>query len=378
MDTFLKNAYDMLYLTACGLGGITPEADRIERMDYDGLYRLCSFHNLSAIVCTPLEKSGIHHREFSESKAKAIRKNMLLDAERAEILAYMEKEGIWHMPLKGVILKDIYPSLGMRQMSDNDILFDEGFRQTMRDYMTARGYTVKSYGKGNHDEYHKPPVYNFELHTALFNHTADKKWTEYYSDVKSRLVKDDDNGYGYHFTREDFYIYMIMHEYKHFSGGGTGLRSLCDSYLYNKKYGDILDREHISSVLKALGADDFEMKSRMLGEKVLSSAALPSLTDDERSLLEYYLTSGTYGTSGRANMNRIERYRSEKGTTSRAGYFFRRIFPDMNFYKSFYPVCYKYKVLIPFAWTFRLVRGVTVRNRKLKDELRAVKESGLK
>ena len=28
--------------------------------------------------------------------------------------------------------------------------------------------------------------------------------------------------YGYHFSDEDFYLYMLAHEYKHFSGSGTG------------------------------------------------------------------------------------------------------------------------------------------------------------
>ena len=28
---------------------------------------------------------------------------------------------------------------------------------------------------------------------------------------------------------------MIVHEYKHYSGGGTGLRSLLDTYVYLRK-----------------------------------------------------------------------------------------------------------------------------------------------
>ena len=49
-----------------------------------------------------------------------------------------------------------------------------------------------------------------------------KRMTEYYQDVKSHLILDEGSRYGYHFSDEDFYLYMLAHEYKHFSGSGTG------------------------------------------------------------------------------------------------------------------------------------------------------------
>ncbi len=378
MDDFLKSAYDMLYLTVCGLNGKVPEKSRIESLDLEKLFKACQFHSLTSIVGTALESCGVNNSSFSEAKAKAVRKNILLDAERGKILGFMEKNGIWYMPLKGVILKDLYPKLGMRQMSDNDILFDGNFRRELYDFMTENGYTAEIYGKGNHDEYLKSPVYNFELHTALFNSKERPLYAEYYADVKNRLVKDSGNSFGYHFTREDFYIYIIMHEYKHYTSGGTGLRSLADCYIYNKKYGDILDREYISAELKKLEAAEFEEKSRILCEKVFGSPVLPELSGDELKMLEYHLTSGAYGTTDRYYDNKIERFQNENSTASKSKYLMRRIFPDMAFYKTYYPTCFKFKVLIPFAWFFRLVRGVTVRNKKLRTELEAVAKSELK
>lgn len=44
------------------------------------------------------------------------------------------------MPLKGVILKELYPKIGMRQMSDNDILFDETYRKDVVRFMKNKGY----------------------------------------------------------------------------------------------------------------------------------------------------------------------------------------------------------------------------------------------
>ena len=76
----------------------------------------------------------------------------------------MDSEHIWYLPLKGIILKDYYPSVGMRQMSDNDILFDADAWERVEKHMLSEGYETESVGKGNHDVYQKAPVYNFEMH----------------------------------------------------------------------------------------------------------------------------------------------------------------------------------------------------------------------
>lgn len=60
-----------------------------------------------------------------------------------------------YLPLKGIIMKDYYPSVGMRQMSDNDILFDADAWERMEKHMISGGYKAEYVGKGNHDVYHK-------------------------------------------------------------------------------------------------------------------------------------------------------------------------------------------------------------------------------
>ena len=135
-------AYDMLYLTACAVNGIKPEKNIIKAMDMDKLFEICQFHSLTSIVCMALESTGIKpSHKWIETKAKAIRKVMLHDVERQNIISFMEENGIWYMPLKGVILKELYPKSGMRQMTDNDILYDETYQHELRNFMVGRGYS---------------------------------------------------------------------------------------------------------------------------------------------------------------------------------------------------------------------------------------------
>lgn len=96
---------------------------------------------------------------------------MLLDSEREKIFSLFEKGGIWYLPLKGVILKEMYHVYGMRQMADNDILFDSTYRKEVKDIFLSLGYEMESYNKGNHDVYLKAPIYNYEMHVSLFDKT---------------------------------------------------------------------------------------------------------------------------------------------------------------------------------------------------------------
>ncbi|MGN0600694.1 MAG: nucleotidyltransferase family protein [Oscillospiraceae bacterium] len=376
-DSEMKtSAYDMLYLSTCAIRGRSPDRERIQQMNDDDLYAICRFHSLTALVACALESAGITLSDkWREVKAKAIRKNILLDTERAKILEYFEQNGIWYIPLKGIIIKDMYPKAGMRQMADNDILYDRSFQKQVKDYMESNGYKTESVGKGNHDTYHKPPVYNFEMHTQLYSEQADKTIHDYYANVKKRLIKDNDNDYGYHFTDEDFYIFMTVHEYKHYSGGGTGLRSLLDCFVYVRAKGNGLDWDYISRELEKLGLKDFECSSRELCMKVFSGTELPAMSENERDMLEYYLLSGTYGTEKNHVENNMKKFSEKTGSKSKFRYIMRRIFPELEVYKEHYPFFYKHRILLPIGWLYRFFKGIVLNGRKIINELKIVAEN---
>lgn len=369
-----KTAYDMLYLTACAVNEIKPDRDRIVNMDLAELYRMCQFHSLTAAVCTALENAGISDKKFQEAKSKAIRKNILLDAERKKIFEFMEENGIWYMPLKGIILKDLYPGIGMRQMADNDILYDRNFQKQLKAFMVQNGYKAESVGKTHHDEYLKEPVYNFEMHTNIYDE-AYKNFADYYSGIKSRLLKDKDNGFGYHLADEDFYIYITAHEYKHYMLGGTGLRSLVDCYVYIHNKGDKLDWDYIKNELSLLEINEFEQESREICLKIFSPSGYSDLSEHEREMLEYYLFSGTYGTMQNLVNNKMEKFREETGSMSKFRYVWSRIFPPLECYRLYYPFFYRHKLLLPIGWTYRAFRGLLFRRKRFKAEMNIVKQT---
>ena len=374
-----QTAYDMIYLVSCGVNQRKPDTARLADMNVEDLFHISRFHYLEALVGTVLKNAGVSlPKEWSETISKAMRKNILFDAERTKLLGFMESQGIWYLPLKGIVLKDFYPGIGMRQMSDNDILFDADFADKLCEYMKGQGYEAESVGLGNHDVYKKPPVYNFEMHRSLHSSTTNEQWAAYYEKVKERLVKDEGNDFSYHFTDEDFYIYMITHEYKHYKGGGTGLRSLTDVYVYLKKKESSLDFAYIQRECEKLGITDFERQGRILCKRIFDERSdKATLAEWEQEMLTYYLTSGVYGTTDRMYENKIRKYQEKTGNTSKLRYMWNRLFPPMETYRLYYPFFYKHKWLLPIGWLYRTIRVFVdgKRRRKLRSEMKAVRKA---
>lgn len=370
-----RTFYDLIYLCSCGANGIKPDEEKVGEMDLEQLYKTAKFHSLTAISAMALESAGVKDQKFCQAKEKSIRKNMLLDIEREKLCAYLEKNRIWYMPLKGSILKDFYPGYGMRQMADQDILFDSHGRAFVKEYFESNHYDVISYDKNNHDVYEKPPVLNFEMHTSLFYKAHDERWQEYYKNIKTRLIKDDDNNYGYHFSDEDFYVYITTHEYKHYSGSGTGLRSLLDCYVYLQNKSDSLDWNYIETECGKLGISDFEKQSRELAVKTFATSANTELSEIDRQMLEYYLMSGTYGTLERAVRVRRKKYADKTGKTSNLSYVMSRLFPGREWYEAYEPFYNRHPYFKPFFVVYRLFRGVFFRRKVISSELKVMRKA---
>ena len=113
------------------------------------------------------------------------------------------------------------------------------------------------------------------MHRSLFS-TRTPRLNEYYKGMKD-LSKP-----------EDQYLYLVAHEFKHYSTGGNGLRSLLDTYLFLKK--ETLDWEYVEEEAGKLGIRGFEKNNRRLAAPLFQSGAV---TDEK--MLSYILNSSAYG-----------------------------------------------------------------------------------
>lgn len=348
----------------------TPSLERLSAINLKNLNEAAHKHMLAAMVGAILRDAGIHSALFNKDVLKAQRKSIVLNHEMQQVIDQLETKGIWYMPLKGAVLKQYYPRIYTREMADVDILFDANQHIAVNEIMKALGFQVKTYGEKNDDEYIKPPLSNFEMHRHLFQDTSGALY-EYYKDVHGRLVKDEGNDFGYHFSPEDFYIYMIAHEYKHYSNSGTGLRSLLDTYVFLQNH--LLDMAYIKAETKKLGISEFECQNRELSIALFKGQ---ELTASQHKMFEYILSSGTYGSQKHYFDNAI------KKSGGKLQYLKKRVIgpvgKDDPYRQQFirqYAFFFQHKVLLPFLPFYRLFRALKKSPNRIKSEANAIRKA---
>lgn len=360
------------------------------------IYYIAKKHNLVSIMAQAMEKLGFESdsdiwKRWLKEKNQLIYKSVLMDVEREAIQDFFEKNNIWYILLKGMVIRKYYPAPELREMADNDILFDNKYSKEVYEFMTARGYKSDDYNKGYHDEYLKPPAYNFEMHRQLVSSKERPKWYEYYKDVKSILIKDtnenretaansesNNTSNQFYFSDNDFYVYFIVHTYKHFLNSGMGLRTVLDVYLYVSNLQEKLDFDYIEEQLKKLDAYDFEQTFRsiafkMFDENLEDRKWWNSFDAQEQEMLSYILDAGTYGNLENSVAHKMGYTKGEKKKASdKVKYIFRRLFLSMDTIEEFFPFFYKHKWAIPFLYIYRIGKIPFARRKKVAGELKEV------
>ena len=87
--------------------------------------------------------------------------------------------------------------------------------------------------------------------------------------------------------------------------------------------------------------------------------------------------SGTYGTVAGMVERSLKELQADGGTITTGTkwrYMWRRLFPDMGFYKEYVPVVYHHKILLPFYTVFRWGRGLIKNRKKITEEIKAIRK----
>jgi hypothetical protein len=192
------------------------------------------------------------------------------------------------------------------------------------------------------------------MHRSLFGKSS--PYTTYYLEIKKHLIKDADNSFGYHFSNDDFYIYIYLHFAKHLHSSGTGIRSLADLYLYRTLHPD-LDRSYISEKLARFDLDHEEQFIQELIRK-LFNAPSPDfqslLSPEEEDFLLQFLTNGTYGTLKNHLSNALSRYDESSGLGRKLHYVKDRLLPDIKEKLPFYPAFFsRHRWARPLFYIYR-------------------------
>ena len=172
-DLFVSTK-SLLYLVSCALNGVVPNKEAIESFDLERTYRLAKFHTLEAVSYSALEgflsanpNSSLNLSEktlkqWSSKREETVTKDVYFGFEREKLFAFFEEQGIWYLPMKGMILRSLYPIIGWRDFVDNDILFDGTWREDVHEFMLKNQY--EEYYKNNKSK-------NFKIY-VIISHTT--------------------------------------------------------------------------------------------------------------------------------------------------------------------------------------------------------------
>jgi hypothetical protein len=160
---------------------------------------------------------------------------------------------------------------------------------------------------------------------------------------------------------------MVAHEYKHFSRGGTGLRSLLDVFVYLRRFNGVLDWDYIDGEISRLGITEFEKQNRDLACRLYGGGQIDRKDD---AMLDYMTEAGTYGRFETKVMNDI---RFAGGGKLR--YAFSRIVLPMEVVAHSFPFFYKHKLLLPLLPFYRLFKAATKEQTTIGRELRVLRRS---
>ncbi len=334
-------------LFAFAADGVPCDFLKNESIDYNALYKFSKAHSIANTVGYALEKLNMLPEEYAAAFRNEIKIGLAREAtqefELEEISAQLESRGIKYMPLKGSVMKHLYPRPDLRSMCDLDIQYDTAHKAELDEIMLPLGYEVAEVSgtDGVNIAYRKKPFMYIEFHGVLMD-TDIPLYNGYFGTDFERTVPN--GGHRVKYKDEDFFVFMAAHLAKHYYLGGTGLRSLADIWLFLRKKPE-LDKEYIFAELKKIRLDEF-IKIIIGINAVLFEGRQPD--EKEKSVIGYILGSGTYGTAENSYAENVK-------NQSKLKYLLKRFFPDREFMAINYPAVKKCVLLLPLFWAVRLV-----------------------
>ncbi len=314
-------------------------------------------HSMSTLVYTGAVTCGIDPKDPAMQHLFSLYCKAMLQSERQlmqlrQLYAAFDEAQIDYMPLKGSVMKALYPKPELRLMGDADILIRmDQYEEHIRPVMERLGF-VAAYesdhelvwdGKGLHLELHKHliPSYNQDFY-------------EYFGDGWNLAVPE--SGSRYAMTAEAEWIFLFTHFAKHFRNGGMGCRHVVDLWVYLRSHPQ-LKEDRVRAELKKLGLLEFYATIRCLLRAWFEDGVSDACSD---FVTDYVFAGGSWG----AMQNRIvaQNLQGAHGNNetgiSRLRYLLRVAFPDAMVLREKYTVLKKAPWLLPLVWIYRPVYKV--------------------
>ena len=255
---------------------------------------------------------------------RAVWRHERLMREQEAICRTLEASGIPFLPLKGAVIRELYPEPWMRTSCDIDVLVHrEDLERAVAALETELQY--RSEGQVYHDvSMMTPSGLHIEVHFKLNVHldTADQALYAVWDHCRIKAGWQQ-----YRELEPEFFVfYFVAHMAGHVLRGGCGIRPVLDLWLMERSW--TLNQEMLAGYFAASGLTAFYETARQLAAVWFSGEQPNPVTE---ALADYILTGGVYGT--KENSIAVNQSRG-KGTL---GYWKRRLFFSREHLQGVYP-----------------------------------------
>lgn len=359
MDLFQRQALTLIK------GALTGEKCTLnETPDMQAMLKLASRHKIGALMYYALLSGGYDADPATQQlffhccRYIAVSEGQMAMLER--VFAAFEERQIDYLPLKGVLLKSMYPNPEMRRMGDADILFRREQYDSIKEALTELGFTFDY--ETDHEVVWKHPSLLLEMHKRIVPR-RDQDLYRYFGNGWAHAVADGEHPYRYGFTLEMQFVSLFVHLVKHYRGGGIGLSHMIDLWVFRRAHPE-LDEAKVRAELDKVYLVEFYDNVRETLQVWFEGAESSDKTDFITNVI---FENGVYGTRERAHLSYVAKagYGEKAQRNNYFAKLVRLVFPPKDALQTKYPVLRRCGVLLPFIWVVRWIDTILFHRKRI-------------
>lgn len=363
----------LLILIRCAINDTkVPVPD--EKLSWEKLYAIAVEHGVTQLIWQVLQKSEFIDKLSNEIRQGFNKQQKIVIIKDANIEYEIEKIkkdflecGIRFIILKGYVMRSYYPESFMRTMSDVDILYDTSQTAQVREVLAKNKFALKSSEEKNDVFVSKNSGMIIEMHRNLIPFSEDEKY-QYAKDVFKRAVYNDGC---YEMTKEDFYIFILMHLARHFFEAGIGIKAFVDIWLIKLKEKNNLDSDYIDRQLEFMNLKTFDKK---VNDMLFNWFNDKKFCGTDEDILNYAFGSGKFGKCTQFEINEAAKRRISEKSISKRVLMLRRTFPPYEEMVKRQQWLKNKKILLPVGWIKLNLERLLFRRSYIKGRIKNIQE----
>ena len=339
LTTELRDKLFAVVRAGMDLGAVPLE---LSSDDCRELIQIGSKQSILPIVYRGLKKSGAPAevvRECDKARLLDTKKYIIQNNALQKIGGALDEAKIPYIPLKGAVLRILYPSPHLRTSCDIDVLVKE---ESLDEAVEAIENTTDFVKKKRY--YHDISMVNSQVHLEL--HFSILENMENIDKLLSQVwdYAVPDKGSRYKMTPEYLIFHVVAHMSYHMVHGGLGIRPFLDLWLLRTK------TEYVEALVRQMCSDcgilTFYEKSCDLADSWMMEKSVP---EGLVLLEEYALLGGVFGSKETTVASALRRRNS-------FNYLFHRLFLSVDVLASENPELQEKPYLMPIFQMKRWLR----------------------